>query len=123
MDAGTPERSSGIGVRRGFRSTTPGLVTQSVARPGGVRLIDRVQSGGDGLVSPLQAAVLGALRRGVAIALAMGATFSESSGLVELKKANLEARLPEGKKAEFSELLAAEALVVLHVFANATAFL
>ncbi len=123
VDAAAPERSSGIGVRRGFRSTTPGLVTQSVARPGGVRLIDRVQSGGDGLVSPLQAAVLGALRRGVAIALAMGATFSESSGLVELKKANLEARLAEGKKAEFSELLAAEALVVLHVFANATAFL
>jgi hypothetical protein len=122
-DAAVPERSPGIGVRRGFRSTTPGLVTQSTARPGGVRLIDRVQSGGDGLVSPVQAAVLGALRRGVAIALAMGGTFSETSGLVELKKANLEARLPEGKRAEFSELLAAEALVVLHVFANATAFL
>ncbi len=123
LDAAVPERSAGIGVRRGFRSTTPGLVTQSTARAGGVRLIDRVQSGGDGLVSPVQAAVLGALRRGVAIALAMGAGFSESSGLVELKKANLEARLPEGKRAEFSELLVAEALVVLHVFANATAFL
>ncbi len=123
VDAATPERSSGIGVRRAFRSTTPGLVTQNTVRPGGVRVIDRVQSGGDGLVSPVQAAVLHALRRGVAIALAMGGTFSESSGLVELKKANLEARLAEGKKAEFSELLAAEALVVLHVFANATAFL
>jgi energy-coupling factor transporter ATP-binding protein EcfA2 len=122
-DVAAPERSSGIGVRRGFRSTTPGLVTQSTARPGGVRLIDRVQGAGDGLVSPVQAAVLHGLRRGVAIALAMGGTFSETSGLVELKKANLEARLPEGKKAEFSELLAAEALVVLHVFANATAFL
>ena len=123
VDAAMPERSPGVGVRRGFRSTTPGLVTQNTARAGGVRLIDRVQSGGDGLVSPLQAAVLGALRRGVAIALAMGGTFSESSGLVELKKANLEGRLAEGKKAEFSELLAAEALVVLHVFANGSAFL
>ncbi len=123
VDVAAPERSSGIGVRRAFRSTTPGLVTQNTTRPGGVRLIDRVQGAGDGLVSPVQAAVLHALRRGVAIALAMGATFSETSGLVELKKANLEARLPEGKKAEFSELLAAEALVVLHVFANATAFL
>ena len=123
VDAVVPERSPGIGVRRGFRSTTPGLVTQNTARPGGVRLIDRVQAGGDGLVSPVQAAVLHALRRGVAIALAMGAAFSESSGSVELKKANLEARLAEGKRAEFSELLAAEALVVLHVFANATAFL
>ena len=123
VDAVVPERSPGLGVRRGFRSTTPGLVTQNTARPGGVRVIDRVQSGGDGLVSPVQAAVLHGLRRGVAIALAMGAGFSESSGLVELKKANLEARLAEGKRAEFSELLAAEALVVLHVFANATAFL
>ena len=123
VDAATPERSSGIGVRRAFRSTTPGLVTQNTQRAGGVRLIDRVQSSGDGLVSPVQAAVLHALRRGVAIALAMGAAFSESSGLVELKKANLEARLPEGKKSEFSDLLAAEALVVLHVFANASAFL
>jgi energy-coupling factor transporter ATP-binding protein EcfA2 len=123
MDAATPERSSGIGVRRAFRSTTPGLVTQSTTRAGGVRVIDRVQALGDGLVSPVQAAVLHGLRRGVAVALAMGATFSESAGLVELKKANLEARLPDGKKAEFSELLAAEALVVLHVFANATAFL
>ena len=123
VDAAMPERSPGVGVRRGFRSTTPGLVTQNTARAGGVRLIDRVQSGGDGLVSPLQAAVLGALRRGVAIALAMGGTFSETSGLVELKKANLEGRLAEGKKAEFSELLAAEALVVLHVFANGSAFL
>ena len=123
VDAATPERSSGIGVRRAFRSTTPGLVTQNTQRPGGVRLIDRVQSSGDGLVSPVQAAVLHGLRRGVAIALAMGAAFSESSGLVELKKANLEARLPEGKKSEFSDLLAAEALVVLHVFANASAFL
>ncbi len=123
VDAAVPERSAGIGVRRAFRSTTPGLVTQNTVRPGGVRVIDRVQGAGDGLVSPLQAAVLGALRRSVAIALAMGGTFSESSGLVELKKANLEARLPEGKKAEFSELLAAEALVVLYVFANATAFL
>ena len=123
MDAVAPERSSGIGVRRAFRSTTPGLVTQSTQRAGGVRLIDRVQGAGDGLVSPVQAAVLHALRRGVAVALAMGVTFSESSGLVELKKANLEARLAEAKKAEFSELLAAEALVVLHVFANATAFL
>ena len=123
VDAAMPERSPGVGVRRGFRSTTPGLVTQNTARAGGVRLIDRVQSGGDGLVSPLQAAVLGALRRGVAIALAMGGTFSDASGLVELKKANLQGRLAEGKKAEFAELLAAEALVVLHVFANTTAFL
>jgi hypothetical protein len=40
-----------------------------------------------------------------------------------LKKANLEARLPEARRAGFTDLLAAEALVVLHVFGNATAFL
>ncbi|MDZ4094370.1 MAG: ATP-binding protein [Paracoccaceae bacterium] len=122
VDAGV-ERSPGVGVRPRFRSTTPGLVTRPVVRAGGVRLIERVEALGDGLVSPVQAAVLGALRRGVAVALAMGETFSQASGLVELKKANLEARLPEARRTEFSELLSAEALVVLHVFANTTAFL
>jgi hypothetical protein len=46
-------------------------------------------------VSPVQAAVLNALRRSLAIALAMGETFSAQSGLAELKKANLEGRVPE----------------------------
>ena len=122
-DVATPERSSGIGTRPRFRSTTPGLVTQFTARPGGVRLVERVQGLGDGLTSPLQAAVLAALRRGLAIALAMTGEFAAGSGLTELKKANLEARLPDTRKAEFTELLAAEALISLHVLANATAFL
>ena len=117
------ERSAGIGTRPAFRSTTPGLVTRPTARPGGVRLIERIEGLGDGLISPLQASVLGALRRSLAIALALGETFSDSTGLVELKKANLEARLPDPRRVEFAELLAAEALIVLHVFANATAFL
>jgi energy-coupling factor transporter ATP-binding protein EcfA2 len=117
------ERSPGIGTRPMFRSTTPGMVTRPTARPGGVRLVERVQGLGDGLTSPLQASVLGALRRGLAIALAMAEGFAASSGLAELKKANLEARLPDARRAEFTELLAAEALVALHVFANATAFL
>jgi hypothetical protein len=94
-----------------------------VTRPGGVRLIERVESFGDGLVSPVQANVLGTLRRALAVALAMGEAFAAQTGLAELKKANLEARLPEARRAEFTELLAAEALVVLHVFGNATAFL
>ena len=117
------QRSPGLGTRPMFRSTTPGLVTRPTARAGGVRLIERVQALGDGLTSPLQAAVLGALRRGVAIALAMGDGFAHGSGLVELKKANLEARLADARRGEFTELLAAEALLSLHVFANATAFL
>jgi len=121
--APTPERSPGIGARPRFRSTTPGMVTRSTARPGGVRLVERVQGLGDGLTSPLQASVLGALRRGLAIALAMAEGFAQQSGLAELKKANLEARLPDTRRAEFTELLAAEALIALHVFANATAFL
>ena len=98
VEVAAPERSSGIGTRRGFRSTTPGLVTQSTARPGGVRLVDRVQGLGDGLTSPLQASVLGALRRGLAIALAMAGEFAAGSGLAELKKANLEARLPDARR-------------------------
>ena len=84
------ERSPGIGTRPMFRSTTPGMVTRSTQRPGGVRLIDRVEALGDGLVSPTQAQALHALRRGLAIALAMGDSFAAQSGLAELKKANLE---------------------------------
>ena len=121
--AAAVERSPGIGTRPRFRSTTPGLVTRPTARPGGVRLMERVDGMGDGLVSPLQASVLTALRRGVAIALAMGEGFAGQSGLAELKKANLEGRLPELKRAEFSELLAADALLQLFTFANATAYL
>ena len=59
----------------------------------------------------------------LAIALAMGETFSAQSGLAELKKANLEGRVPEPKRAEFGELLQGEALVVLFTFANALAYL
>ncbi len=117
------ERSSGIGTRPRFRSTVPGLATRSTARPGGVRLTDRVEGLGDGLLSPLQASALNALRRGLAIALALAETFAAQSGLAELKKANLEGRLPDARKPEFTELLAAEALAVLYTFANAAAFL
>src|SRR6056297_1936249 len=52
------ERSSGIGTRRRFRSTTPGLVTRSTARPEGVHLLERIAGadGDDPLISPAQAA-------------------------------------------------------------------
>jgi energy-coupling factor transporter ATP-binding protein EcfA2 len=123
MEAATPERSPGIGARPRLRSTIPGLAARSTARPGGVRVIDRVETLADGLLSPLQASALHALRRGVAIALAIGETFAAQSPLGELKKANLEGRLPEGRKPEFTELLTAEALLTLYTFANATAFL
>jgi hypothetical protein len=119
----TTERSHGIGARPTFRSTVPGMATRSTARPGGVRLSERVEGLGDGLVSPVQAAVLNALRRSLAIALAMGETFSAQSGLAELKRANLEGRVPEPRRGEFGELLAGEALVVLFTFGNALAYL
>jgi energy-coupling factor transporter ATP-binding protein EcfA2 len=120
-----PERSPGVGARPRFRSTTPGLVTRPMARPGGVRLIERIEAigGDDPIVAPVEATVLQALRRALAIALAVGERFSGQTGLAELKKANLENRLPDGRKTEFTELLAAEALATLSVFANATAFL
>ncbi len=119
------ERSPGIGSRRRFRSTTPGLVTRSTARPEGVHLIERIEAadGGDPLVSPLQAAVLHGLRRAIAIALAVGEAYGEATGLKAMKKDNLAGTLAQGKRAEFAELLAAEALIVLYVFANATSFL
>ena len=123
MEATSAERSPGIGTRPRFRSTVPGMATRTTARPGGVRLLDRVEGLGDGLTSPLQASALHALRRGLSIAMAMGESFTAQSGLVELKKANLEGRLSDPRRAEFTELLAAEALLTLYTFANSTAFL
>lgn len=121
--AAVAERSPGLGTRPRFRSTVPGMAARSTARPGGVRIAERVEGLSDGLVSPVQAAALTALRRALAIALAMGETFAAQSGLAELKRANLEGRVPEAKRAEFGELLQAEALVALFTFANATAYL
>ena len=79
--------------------------------------------GDDPLTSATQAAVAHGLRRALAIALAVGDHFAGQTPLVELKKANLENRLPRERAAEFSELLAAEALAVLYTFGNAAAFL
>ncbi len=119
------ERSSGIGTRRRFRSTTPGLVTRSTARPEGVHLIDRIEAadGDDPLVSPAQAVVMQALRRSLAISLAVGEAFGERTGLGDLKRANLQGTLSADRKQEFAELLTAEALIQLHVFGNACAYL
>ncbi len=119
------ERSSGIGTRRRFRSTTPGLVTRSTARPEGVHLLETIagSDGDDPLTSPMQATVAQTLRRALAIALAMGEGFAEATGLADLRRANLSGALGADRKTEFTELLAAESLAVCHVFANATAFL
>jgi len=119
------ELSPGVAARPRFRSTTPGLATRNPARPSGVRLVERTHAAGgtDPLPSPIEATVLQSLRRSLSIALAVGEEFSARTGLTELKKANLEGRLPALRSGEFTELLAAEALAVLSVFANATAFL
>jgi len=123
--APAPERSPGIGTRRAFRSTTPGLVTRRHARPEGVQLLPRIEgvNGGEGLVTPVEAAVQSTLRRAVAIALAVGEQYSDLTGLADLKRSNLAGALAQDKRAAFSEMLTAEALVTLYTFANATAFL
>lgn len=119
------EKSSGIGTRRRFRSTTPGLVTQRNVATSGVQLLARIAGAdaGDTLVSPVQATVMHSLRRAVAIALAVAENYADQSGLGDLKRANLEGSLPAARKAEFSEMLAGEALVTLYVLGNAVAYL
>ena len=120
------ERSPGVSATgRRFRSTTPGLVTRSTARPEGVRLIARIEAsdGDDPIVSPVQATVLHALRRALAISLAVTEAYGAQTGLAAMKKQNLEAALGADRAEAFSELLAAEALVALSVFANAASFL
>jgi energy-coupling factor transporter ATP-binding protein EcfA2 len=118
------ERSPGIVRTRRFRSTTPGLVTRPTARPNGVHLIDRIEGADDDdpLTSPVQATVVHALRRALALALAVGEMQQEATPLADLKRANLQGSLQNDRAAEFSRLLSDEALTVGYVFANALAY-
>ena len=117
------EKSSGIGTRRRFRSTTPGLVTRSTARTEGVQLLARIEGDEGVLVTPLQASVMNALRRALAISMAVAENYAEQIGLSDLKRANLEGGVSSGKEAQFSEMLTAEASISLYVFASASSFL
>ena len=119
------ERSSGVGTRRRFRSTTPGLVTRRTTPTGAVQLMATIEGADDddALMSPVQATVLNALRRAISIALAVAENYAALSGLGDLKRSNLEGALPAARKTEFTELLAAEALITLYVFGNASAYL
>jgi len=119
------EKSAGIGTRRRFRTTTPGLVTRRTTPTGAVQLMATIEGADDddALMSPVQATVLNALRRAISIALAVAENYASVSGLGDLKRANLEGALPAARKSEFAELLAAEALITLYVFGNATAYL
>ncbi|MEL6991837.1 MAG: AAA family ATPase, partial [Pseudomonadota bacterium] len=82
------EASSGLGTRRRFRTTTPGLVTRQAARVEGVHLIDTVLAADeqDPLPSPLQSTVLHALRRALSVGLAVGEAFSDATGLADLRR-------------------------------------
>lgn len=124
-EAPKAERSPGISTRRRFRTTTPGLVTRSTARPEGVHLIDTIQAadGADPLPSPVQATILQSLRRALAAAHAINEMFEDQTGLGDLKRDNLAGRLAADKSSQFNDLLGAASLVSLHVFANMTTFL
>ncbi|WP_299727755.1 ATP-binding protein [uncultured Tateyamaria sp.] len=124
-EAPQAERSSGIGTRRRFRTTTPGLVTRRTTPTGAVQLLATIEGADDddALMSPVQATALNALRRAISIALAVAENYAGVSGLGDLKRANLEGALPAARKTEFAELLGAEALITLYVFGNATAYL
>ncbi|MEH6833751.1 MULTISPECIES: ATP-binding protein [Falsihalocynthiibacter] len=124
-DTSGAEKSAGLGTRRRFRSTTPGLVTRSTARPEGVQLVARIEGAdeADPLTSPLQASAMHALRRALAISLAVSEQFGETTHLAALKRDNLAGALQEARRTEFTELLTAEALISLHVFANSCAYL
>jgi len=120
------ERSAGIGVRRRqFRSTTPGLVTETRARPQGVHLIDTIKAADDGdpLTSPLQATVLQSLRRALSVAKVVADLYAEQTGLADLKRDNLAGRLAGETSVKFTEMLAANSLISLFVFASMTNFL
>lgn len=119
------ERSPGVSSGRRFRSTTVGLTTRRRVASGAVQLRATIEGADadDALTSPLQATVMHALRRALAIAFAVGEAFGERTELGALKRENLAGSLAAGKRAEFGELLQAEALITLFVFGSATAFL
>ena len=119
--APAPDRSPGIGTRRAFRPTTPGLVAQRSSAPGAVHILARVEAsaGSEGLPSPLQATVAQALRRSIAIAMALAEQVAQRSGLADLKRANAAGSLTPDRRADFAELSTAEALVTLQVFGAA----
>jgi len=123
------EKSPGIGTRRRFRSTTPGLVTKSNARPEGVRLVNRIQNAddekaaGDTFTSPVQASILHALRRALATSMVVVDLYADHTGLSPMLKDNLQGGLASSKKDEFNVLLAASSVIALHVFANMASFL
>lgn len=119
-------RSPGIAsTGRRFRSTTPGLVTKSTARPEGVHLIDRVHGIGEEskISTPVQAGILSSLRRALATAMVVADQYSQHTGLSEMMKENLAGKLSRSQEADFGELLAASSLINLHVFANMASFL
>ena len=121
-----PEKSPDVAAtRRRFRSTTPGLLSRTSAPSGGVRLLDRLAETDDDdpLTSPAQASVAHALRRAISIALTVADAYSDQTPLTELKRINLEGRLPPERSLEFTEYLASESLIALYTFANATSFL
>ncbi len=124
-EASQVERSSGLGTRRRFRSTTPGLVTRRTEAAGAVQLMARIEGADadDALISPLQATVLNILRRALSVALAVGEDLGQMSALGDLKRANLQGDLPSNRKGEFEGLLEGEALATLYVFGNALAYL
>ena len=120
----TPERSPGIGTRRRFRSTTPGLVTRRTAASGAVELMARIEDvSEDALITPLESTVLNTLRRAIAIAQALSDTVAKTNGLADLKRANLEGSLPQARVSELETLMAADALYTLYSFANTLAYL
>ncbi len=119
-------KSPGIASpRRRFRSTTPGLVTASTARAEGVHIIARIEAvdAEDALMSPVQAGVLHGIRRALATALTVVDQYADATGLSALMKANLQGKLPDSKKTEFNEGLAASSVISLHVFANMASYL
>ena len=66
---------------------------------------------------------MNALRRAVSIALAVAENYAESSGLGDLKRANLEGSLAASARPSFRNCWLLRRLITFYVFGNATAYL
>ena len=101
-----------------------GRRTPSIAGAEGVHLLERIENtGGDDLLSPAAATVARALRRAIAIALAVADEVGANSGAAELNRLAMEAGLSADRRQELAELQTVQALALLSVCANALGFL
>ena len=119
------ERSPGVGFSGRLRPTTPAMMGQRThVRSGNVALLNTIMGvGGSSIPTPIPASVAQAVRRSIAIALAVSDLFADKSGLSSLMTDNAQGTLPHQEREGFKGKVQASGMVALSSFANALSWL